>query len=99
MLRQFLALGTFALLLFGAAERSQGAEFGTAEEAKAMLDKAVAAVKENKTKAIASFNSSSGDFKDRDLYVLCADASDGTITASPSSNGSNLKDFSPGQKV
>jgi hypothetical protein len=99
MLRQFLTLGTFALLLFGAAERSQAAEFGTAEEAKAMLDKAVAAVKENKTKAIASFNSSSGDFKDRDLYVLCADASDGTITASPSSNGSNLKDFPPGQKV
>jgi len=31
--------------------------------------------------------------------VLCADASDGTITASPTSNGSNLKDFPPGQKV
>jgi hypothetical protein len=99
MLRQILTLSTVALLLIGAAERTQAAEFGTAEEAKAMLDKAVTAVKENKTKALASFNSSSGDFKDRDLYVLCADASDGTITASPSSNGTNLKDYPPGQKV
>ena len=99
MLRHILTLSTIVLFLSAAAERSQAAEFGTAEEAKAMLDKAVAAVKENKTKALASFNSSSGDFKDRDLYVLCADASDGTITASPTSNGSNLKDFPPGQKV
>src|SRR4026207_2328019 len=99
MLRHILTLSTIVLFLSAAAERSQAAEFGTAEEAKAMLDKSVAAVKENKTKALASFNSSIGDFKDRDLYVLCADASDGTITASPTSNGSNLKDFPPGQKV
>jgi predicted negative regulator of RcsB-dependent stress response len=32
------------------------AEFGTAEEAKAMLEKAVAAVKENKAKALDMFN-------------------------------------------
>jgi hypothetical protein len=99
MLRHVLTLSTIVLFLSAAAERSQAAEFGTAEEAKAMLDKAVVAVRENKTKALASFNSSIGDFKDRDLYVLCADASDGTITASPTSNGSNLKDFPPGQKV
>ena len=64
-----------------------------------MLDKAVAAVKENKEKALAMFNNGKSGFKDRDLYVLCANASDGTITASPTSNGKNLKDFAPGQEV
>jgi hypothetical protein len=79
--------------------RRDAAEFGTAEEAKAMLDKTVVAVKEDKTKALASFNSSNGSFKDRDLYVLCANASDGMITASSHNNGTNLNDLPPGQKV
>ena len=43
------------------------ADFGTAEEAKAMLEKAVAAVKENKAKALDKFNKGEGGFKDRDL--------------------------------
>jgi Single Cache domain 2 len=46
---------------------------GTANEAKAMLMKAAAAVKENKTKAIDLFNRGEGGFLDRDLYVFCAD--------------------------
>ena len=37
--------------------------------------------------------------KDRDLYVVCANAFDGIITASPSSNGENLRDFAPGETV
>ncbi len=64
-----------------------------------MLDGAVAAVKEHKTKALQMFYSGEGGFKDRDLYVLCANASDGTITASPDSNGLNMKDFGPGEEV
>jgi hypothetical protein len=88
-----------ALLFLLAIPGSQAAEFGTAEEARAMLDRAVAAVRNNEQKAIEMFNTGEGGFKDRDLYVLCANASDGTITASPSSNGLNLKDFPPGQKV
>jgi hypothetical protein len=59
------------------------AEFGTAEEAKAMLEKAVAAVKEDKAKALDMFNKGEGGFKDRDLYVWCANASDGIVTAQP----------------
>ena len=50
------------------------ADFGTPEEAKAMLEKAVAAVKENKAKALDMFNKGEGGFKDRDLYVYCANA-------------------------
>src|ERR1044071_2856499 len=59
------------------------ADFGTAEEAKAMLERAVAAVKEDKTKALDMFNAGEGGFKDRDLYVFCANASDGILTAHP----------------
>jgi hypothetical protein len=39
------------------------ADFGTAEEAKAMLEKAVAAVKEDKAKALDMFNNGEGGFK------------------------------------
>jgi len=89
-----LLSSTMALVLW-AATTTQAAEFGTREEAKAMLDKAVTAMKENKEKALAMFNNGESGFKDRDLYVLCANASDGAITASPTSNGKNLKDFAP----
>ena len=36
------------------------ADYGTAEEAKAMLERAVAAVKENKVKALDTFNKGEG---------------------------------------
>ena len=65
------------------------AEYGTAEEAKAMLERAVAAVKEDKAKALDMFNNGEGGFKDRDLYVWCANASDGIITAQPYMNKGN----------
>ena len=49
-----------------------------------MLERAVAALKEDKAKALDMFNKGEGGFKDRDLYVFCANASDGTLTAHPS---------------
>ena len=69
------------------------ADFGTAEEAKAMLEKAVAAVKENKAKALDMFNKGESGFKDRDLYVYCANASDGIFTAHPTLKGKQLRDI------
>jgi hypothetical protein len=51
------------------------AQFGTPEEAKAMLERAVPAVKDDKAKALDMFNKGEGGFKDRDLYVACANAS------------------------
>ncbi len=54
---------------------------GTADEAKAMLIKAIAAVKADKAKALDMFNKGEGGFRDRDLYVFCANASDGTLVA------------------
>ena len=69
------------------------ADFGTAEEAKAMLERAVAAVKEDKAKALDMFNKGEGGFKDRDLYVFCANASDGVVTAHPYLKGEPLQDI------
>src|SRR5262245_18007533 len=58
---------------------------GTAAEAKAMLEKAVAAVKADKAKAIKSFLEGTDGFKDRDLYPFCFNISDGITQAAPKS--------------
>jgi signal transduction histidine kinase len=63
---------------------------GTAEEARAMLLKAVAAVKADKAKALDMFNKGDGGFLDRDLYVFCANASDGKILALANPNAKQL---------
>jgi hypothetical protein len=72
---------------------SVGRQYGTPEEAKAMLQRAVAAVKEDKGKALDMFNKGEGGFKDRDLYVFCANASDGILTAHPNLKGEDLQDI------
>jgi hypothetical protein len=66
------------------------AQFATA---KAMLERAVAAMKEDKAKALDMFNKGEGGFQDRDLYVFCANASDGILTAHPSLRGEHLQDI------
>ena len=66
---------------------------GSAAEAKAMLDKAVTALKADKTQALDLFNKGEGGFKDRDLYVFCANASDGVFTAHPKLKGQKLTDL------
>jgi Single Cache domain 2 len=80
MMRKFMmaAGSAVALMLSAAAFAQQG---GTAQEARAMLDKAVAAVKADKTKALDNFNKGEGGFLDRDLYVFCSNATDGKIIA------------------
>jgi hypothetical protein len=67
------------------------AQFGTETEARTMLDKAVAAVKDDKKKALEMFDKGDGGFRDRDLYVWCADASDGVLTAHPYLKGEHLQ--------
>ncbi len=82
MLRKIVigALGAIAVL-FSTTAFAQG----TAAEARAMLDKAVAAVKSDEAVALAMFIKGEGGFKDRDLYVFCFRASDGKTLASPPS--------------
>jgi signal transduction histidine kinase len=67
-------------------------EYGTAAEAKAMLDRAVVEVKKDKNAALAKFNKGDKGFKDRDLYVFCGSA-DGTTTAHPTHLGKNMKEL------
>ena len=81
-----------AALLTPAMSTSAG-QYGTAEEAKAMLVRTVAAVKEDKAKALEMFNKGERGFKDRDLYVFCANASDGILTAHPTMKGKQLRDI------
>jgi len=56
-------------------------QFGSATEAKAMLDRAVAAVKADKAVALARFNRGATGFKDRDLYPFCFNLTDGRFVA------------------
>jgi signal transduction histidine kinase len=63
---------------------------GTPAEAKAMLDKAVAAVKADKAKALDMFNKSEGGFLDRDLYPFCFNAGDGKIVGAGSATARKL---------
>jgi len=59
-----------------------GEPLGTAEAARAMLDRAVAALKADQAKALAAFNDAHNtEFRDRDLFVYCFNAADGKFTA------------------
>ena len=69
------------------------AERGTAEEARAMLEQAIDAVKADKVKALEAFNAADGGFRDRDLYVFCVNASDGMETAHPTHKGTKITDL------
>jgi signal transduction histidine kinase len=82
-----------AILVLFMTTSVQAAQFGTEKDAKAMLDRAIAALKENKEKALEMFNKGEGGFKDRDLYVFCANASDGILTAHPYLKGEHLQDI------
>jgi signal transduction histidine kinase len=79
-------------VLAGFALAAVAGEFGTSAEAKAMLEKAVAALKADKAGALAKFTKGEGGFKDRDLYPFCG-GPDGNFTAHPSLVGKSLKDL------
>ncbi len=81
MVRNFVAATFAALLAFSGAAFAQTS--GSADEAKALLTKAVAALKADPKKAIADFNDPAGGFRDRDLYVFCAEAPTYNFTAHP----------------
>jgi signal transduction histidine kinase len=71
----------FVVLLGAATQGIAAGDTGAAEEAKAMLERAVAAIKSDEKAALAAFTAGDEGFKDRDLYVFCGDAADGTMTA------------------
>lgn len=90
MLRKTI-LGTLFAVALATSAYAAG-EFGTSAEAKAMLDKAVTAVKANKADALAKFAKGEGGFKDRDLYPFCG-GPDGNFTAHPTLTGKSMKEL------
>jgi signal transduction histidine kinase len=87
MIRKFMITAASVVALSSLAFAQQG---GTAEEARSMLMKAVAAVKADKAKALDEFNKGEGGFLQGDLYVFCANASDGKIVALANPNAKQL---------
>jgi hypothetical protein len=81
MRRLVICAARAAALTLATGAFAQQAQFGTAQEAKAMLVKAVAAVKSDKDVALAMFSNGEGGFKDRDLYPFCFSLSDGKFVA------------------
>ena len=82
---------TFAVLL-AMTSAVFATEFGTRDQAKAMLDRAVAMLKADKNRALDLFTSGHGGFKNKDLYVFCM-GGDGMLTAHPYFMGYNLKQW------
>jgi signal transduction histidine kinase len=92
-LKAVTTVALFAHASLWAQAPANSPQFGSEREARAMLEKAVAAVKVDKTKALELFNKGAGGFKDRDLYVFCANATDGVLTAHPYLKGEHLQDI------
>lgn len=89
MKRLFL-FGAVAALSLSIVSPALASGFGTAGEAKTMLEKAVLAIKADKTAALTQFVKGEGGFKDRDLYPFCG-GPDGNFTAHPTLVGKSLK--------
>jgi len=77
MCSSFLSLNAFA------------DEFGTKDEAVALLERAVAIVRIDKNRALDLFTRREGGLTQKDLYVFCF-APNGTILAHPSIVGLNV---------
>jgi Single Cache domain 2 len=94
MFRSFIiAAASAAVLTFSATAFAQKPDHGTADEAKAMLMKAVAALKADKQRTLDLINEGEGGgFFDRDLYVFCANTSDGKTVALGNPNARQLLD-------
>src|SRR4030088_3239200 len=81
-MKRLALMSAVAFALVSGATPLLAAEYGTPDEARAMLERAVAAVNADEPKALAEFSKGEGGFKDRDLYVFCA-GPDGKLDAHP----------------
>jgi signal transduction histidine kinase len=86
-----IAAATAAVLTLSSTAFAQQPSHGTADEAKAMLAKTVAALKADKAKTLDQINEGEGGgFLDRDLYSFCFDVSDGKTVALGNPNARQL---------
>jgi signal transduction histidine kinase len=87
MLRKLVigALGAIAIM-FSTTAFAQG----TAADAKAMLEKTVAALKADKAKTLDMINKGEGGFLNGDIYPFCSNVSDDKIVAVGNPNAKKL---------
>ena len=82
MIRSLYASVLMAMTLLTSGAALGAEQFATVEEARAMLDRAVSALKINEAAALKAFNDEKNkNFRDRDLYVFCFSLPDGNFTA------------------
>lgn len=84
-----LAISLFCVLLFSNIALAQ--QYGSAQQARTMLERAVMALRKDRATALAAFNKGTDGFRERDLYVFC-NSRDGTSLAhaNPAMLGGNL---------
>jgi signal transduction histidine kinase len=95
-LSTFTLAAALAVSLCASATVVRADPFGTPDEARAMLDRAVAALKADEKAALRAFNDPDNkQFRDRDLYVFCFSLTDGNFTAylSPALIGTDIRDL------
>jgi signal transduction histidine kinase len=84
------ALAAGAALFAATASAQMMAHQGTAADAKAMLEKTVAAIKADKAKALDEINKAENGFMVGDIYPFCFNLSDGVNVAVASPNAKAL---------
>ncbi|MGB9697823.1 MAG: cache domain-containing protein [Thermodesulfobacteriota bacterium] len=73
-MKKILVLILLSFLVWGTGGIAFAGEFGTKEEAEALVKKAISMIKtEGKEKAFAEINNPKGKFVDRDLYIFVYD--------------------------
>lgn len=93
MLKPLTLCSVVASSILAGLNPAGSSEFGTAEQAKAMLVRAIDELKADKFIAIAEFNHNDPRFRDRDLFVFCFDGRDGKFTAHESLVAHDVHEF------
>ncbi|MBI1771251.1 MAG: cache domain-containing protein [Burkholderiales bacterium] len=92
-MRSFIKFLTLTLFSIFVSQNVFAADHGTAQEAEAMVKKAIAYIKsKGADAAYPEFNNPKGSFNDRDLYIFVLDMSGKTLAhgANPKLLGKNL---------
>jgi hypothetical protein len=78
-----LVISAISALTLPATVFAQQQQLGTADQAKAMLEKAVAAIRADQASAFAKIDKGEAGFQEGDLYPYCWQTTDGKVVASP----------------
>jgi signal transduction histidine kinase len=91
-MKHFCSVFALALSCLLAGSAAFASDYGSPEEAQAMLERAVAAMESDQDAALSAFVAGEADYKENDLYVYCG-GPDGNFSAHPSLVGKSLKDL------